>query len=133
MKTFLLLSLLSILTACGAKGGGSSGSSAGNPNDTGAAETVYTYDIRIEGVAGSSIASNLVLNFGADDQDSEPVTVTLDGSQLVAAQFFGRNIFWEVQNTSGGNITVKIFKDGVEVRSETLTSNGQVMTLTDNL
>lgn len=132
MKNLLIAFMLTLLASCGS-GGGSSSGSAGDPNNHGGSEEVFTYDIRIEGVAGASVTSNLVLNFGASDQSSNPVVVTLDASQLSGGTFFGRNIFWEVQSTSNNAVTVKILKDGVEVKSETLTVNGQVVTLTDNL
>lgn len=134
MKTLLLISLLTLVTACGSGGGSSSGKAPNAPiNPVDLAEQVYTYDIRIEGAAGAAIASNLVTNFALNDQTNNNVTVTLDNTNLAGAQFFGRNLFWEVQSKSNIPVTVKIIRDGVEVKSETLTSNGQVITLTNNL
>lgn len=131
MKTLFLIFMLTMITACGGGAGGSAKVAPSAGTET-IPEVVYTYEIRIEGAEGASIASSLILNMGKDNQDNQTVIVTVDNSELMAATFFGNNIFWEVYNSGNSDVTVRILKDGVEVKSEVITST-QTKTLRDNL
>lgn len=126
-----MIFMLTMLAACGG-GGGSSSAVPGEIPSVNVAPQIYTYEIRIEGVAGASVASNLIFNFADNDQEAHILTVTLDNTQLVGGIFFGRNIFWDVQSTSNNPVTIRVIRDGVEVINETLTSNGEIKTLRNN-
>jgi hypothetical protein len=117
MKNLLIVLMLTLLAACGSGGSSGGSSDSGNNNSS---EEIYTYEIRIEGPAGASIASNLITDFGTNEQVSNPVSVTLDATQLAGATFFGKNVFWDVQNNGLDPVTVRLFKDGVEIDSEVL-------------
>ena len=133
MRTITLI-LLFILASCGSGGGGSSSGGGTNvtiPRDD--QDTIYEYRLFVEGQAGTSMASEAIQNFGDPDQANLAYNWTLDPSESKNIAIFGRSAFWQVQKTGGGDLTIRLVRDGIEVSREVLTTNGQVTTLTDNI
>lgn len=118
MKIIQLL-ILFILVSCN---GSESSSKAGNPNDTGVSEEQFSYYVQIEGDVGDSVTSMLIMNFGADDEVRSPIVMSLT-NVADGAPFFGRNLWWNVKNDGVTPITVKVFKENVEIISQELAVN----------
>lgn len=133
MKSFLLILSLVFLVSCG-KGGSSGAVSPSVPvapiDDQ---DTIHTYQLIITGAVGTHFESVATRDFGGADHVSSNWFNTLDNSQLSTITIFGRSAHWQIYKTNGGDLNLKILKDGVEVVNENLTQNNQTVILTDNI
>lgn len=135
MKTLLMILLLTLLASCGSGGGGSS--SNNSPTDPIApidlTDTIHEYRLIVNGVQGTSFASVAYRDFGGADQAMTPWTYTIDASQTANIPIFGRSVYWQIQKQSGGDLNIRITKDGVEIKNVTITTDGTTEILTDNI
>lgn len=139
---FLILILFlanAFLTGCaGSGGGGSNGGVVQNPTpvDPGTDpvdDGVFDYVLRVTGTAGTQYAISLTVNFGeADQAQFAPGTATLSvgGDQFPIS---GRNVLAQWVQSSNGNLTFELFKDGVSLGQYGTNTNGQSAQTTDGL
>lgn len=131
MKIIQLLILFIMISCNGSESGRPSEAKSDIPNDTEATEQIFSYYVQIEGDAGDSITSLLIMSFGEIEEVQYPIVVSLVGGSD-GLPFFGKNLYWNVKNNGSTPITVKIFKENVEVISQELAVN-EVTIIRDNL